>query len=53
MKNILKAGVILSVEDFDSELGCTTVRHVIYKGKQWVHIMLNGKVLAVTNIEDL
>lgn len=53
MENILMVGVILSVEDFDSELGCTTVRHIIYKGKHWVHIMLNGRVLAVTNIEDL
>ena len=52
MENILRDGGILSVEDFDSELGCTTVRHIIYKGEQWVHIMLNGKVLAVAKIED-
>ena len=49
---ILRSGVILSAEDFDSGLGCTTVRHIIFGGKHWVHVMLNGEVLAVTNIEE-
>ena len=50
---ILRSGVILSAEDFDSDLGCTTVRHIIFGGEHWVHVMLNGEVLAVTNIEEV
>lgn len=48
---ILRSGVILSAEDFDSDIGCTTVRHIIIGGEHWVHVMLNGEVLAVTKIE--
>lgn len=49
---ILRSGAILSAEDFDSDIGCTTVRHIIFCGEYWVHVMLNGEVLAVTKIKE-
>lgn len=48
--NMLKEGIILKANTFDTTKGCYTIRIIAYNDKLYFHKMLNGKVVEVVNL---
>ena len=50
---ILREGLILKANNFDTVKGHYTIRIILYNGKLYFHKMLNGSVVEIVNLLTL
>lgn len=50
---MLREGVILKANTFETPRGCYTIRIILHEGILYFHKMLNGNVVEVINLDKL